>query len=108
MQFLEKKNSVMRRQRKCQIGDAVGFNNQPLELQLLDMSGKWYSVLMQEWNSQNYCNSFNTVLDQLNKTYSMCMFKLTNNEKWIKVPKYFKLDNSDRLRNVKCEKSPST
>ena len=38
----------MRRQRKCQIGDAVGFNNQPLELKLLDMSGKWYSVLMQE------------------------------------------------------------
>ena len=96
----------MRRQRKCQIGDAVGFNNQLLELKLLDMSGKWYSVLRSE--TVKIINSFNTVLDQLNKTYSTCMFKLTNNEKWVKVPKYFKLDNSDRLRNVKCEKTPST
>ena len=38
----------MRRQRKCQIGDTVGFNNQLLELKLLDMSGKWYSVLGSE------------------------------------------------------------
>ena len=38
----------MKRQRKCQIGDTVGFNNQLLELKLLDMSGKWYSVLRSE------------------------------------------------------------
>ena len=48
MQFLEKRNSVMRKQRKCQIGDAVGFNNQLLEPKLLEMSGKWYSVLRGE------------------------------------------------------------
>ena len=46
--IFRKKNSVMRRQRKCQIGDTVGFNNQLLELKLLDMSGKWYSVLGSE------------------------------------------------------------
>ena len=69
----------MKRQRKCQIGDTVGFNNQLLELKLLDMSGKWYSVLRSE--TVKIINSFNTVLDQLNKTYSTCMFKLTNNEK---------------------------
>ena len=28
--------------------DAIGFNNQLLELKLLDMSGKWYSVLGSE------------------------------------------------------------
>ena len=48
----------MRRQRKCQIGDAVGFNNQLLELKLLDMSGKWYSVLRSE--TVKIINSFNT------------------------------------------------
>ena len=79
MQFLEEKKLSDEKTEKMSNRDAAGFNNQLLELKLLDMSGKWYSVLRSE--TVKIINSFNTVLDQLNKTYSTCMFKLTNNEK---------------------------
>lgn len=48
MQFLEKKKLSDEKTEKMSNWDAIGFNNQLLELKLLDMSGKWYSVLGSE------------------------------------------------------------
>ena len=48
MHFLEKKKLSDEKTEKMSNRDAVGFNNQLLELKLLDMSGKWYSVLGSE------------------------------------------------------------
>lgn len=49
MQFLEKKKKLSdEKTEKMSNRDAIGFNNQLLELKLLDMSGKWYSVLGSE------------------------------------------------------------
>ena len=48
MQFLEEKKLSDEKTEKMSNRDAAGFNNQLLELKLLDMSGKWYSVLGSE------------------------------------------------------------